>query len=384
MTRKLFRSFLIAVVSATLLGLQVQAAAGGGKVKKRDFGKTPDGEQIELYVLSNAKGFEVAITTYGATVVSITAPDRDGKAEDMILGYDDLAGYVADTASYGATIGRYANRIAHGKFTLDEKEYTLPKNNGDNTLHGGIKRFSKHVWTAKDVSTAGGEALELTYVSKDGEEGFPGNLSTKVVFTVPAVRNELRMEYSATTDKPTVVNLTNHAYFNLAGQGNGDILGQELMLRASRYTPVDSGLIPTGELRSVKGTPFDFTKATAIGARISQDDEQLKLGNGYDHNFVLDRAGAPGKLILAAEARDPKSGRVLQVLTTEPAIQLYTGNFLDPKTPGRAGKSYRPREAFCLETQHYPDSPNHPKFPTTTLRPGQKFHSTTIYRFLVK
>lgn len=350
-------------------------------MQMQSFGKTEEGQQIDLYTLANKNGMKVTITNFGASVVSIIVPDKDGKIADVVLGYDDVSGYESGKASIGATVGRYANRIAGGKFVLDGKTYTLPLNDGPNTLHGGIKGFNKRVWTAKDVSGAAGQALQMTYLSKDGEEGFPGNLSAKVVFTLGNT-NELKIDYSATTDKDTVINLTNHSYFNLSGQGEGDILGTELTLHASRFTPVDATLIPTGELRSVKGTPFDFTKATPIGARIDQDDEQLKLGKGYDHNWVLDGTAMP--LRLAAQAYDPKSGRVLEVLTTEPGIQFYTGNFLDGTIHGKDGKVYNRRYAFCLETQHFPDSPNHPKFPTTELKPGQKFHSITVFKFLTK
>jgi aldose 1-epimerase len=350
-------------------------------MQKQAFGKTDDGQQMDLYTLTNKKGMEVSITNFGGTVVSIKVPDKDGKIADVVLGYDDASGYQGGKAFLGTTVGRYGNRIAKGKFMLDGKTYTLPLNDGPNTLHGGLKGFNQKVWTAKDVSGPAGQALQLTYLSKDGEEGFPGNLSVKVTFTL-AENNQLKIDYSATTDKDTVLNLTNHSYFNLAGQGDGDILGTELMLHASRFTPVDSTLIPTGELRSVTGTPFDFTKSTAIGSRIEQDDEQLKFGKGYDHNWVVD--GTPGMLRLAAKAYDPKSGRVLEVLTTEPGIQFYTGNFLDGTIHGKDGKVYNRRYAFCLETQHFPDSPNHPKFPTTELKPGGKYHSTTVFAFLTK
>ena len=353
-------------------GLQAEAKS---KMQKQSFGKTEDGQQVDLYTLTNKNGMEAAITNYGGTVVSLKVPDRNRKFEDVVLGYDNLDGYAAGKAYIGATVGRYANRIAHATFVLDGVTYTLSKNDGDNHLHGG---FNKRVWTAKDVSSSAGQALELTYLSKDGEEGFPGNLPVKVVYTLTD-KNELRIDYSATTDKDTVLNLTNHAYFNLAGQGNGDILQQQIMIRADRFTPIDAVSIPTGNLRSVKGTPFDFTTATAIGARIDQDDQQLKLGKGYDHNWVLN-GGTAGSPSLAAQAYDPHSGRVLEVLTTEPGVQLYTGNFLDG-IHGKDGKVYNRRYAFCLETQHFPDSPNHPNFPTTELKPGQHFASTTVYKF---
>ncbi len=347
-------------------------------MRQQSFGKTEDGQQADLYTLTNKKGMQVAITNFGGTVVSLKVPDRSGKIEDVVLGYDKLDDYAAGKAYFGATVGRYANRIARAKFTLDGITYTLPKNDGDNHLHGG---FNKRVWTAKDVSSGAGEALELNYLSKDGEDGFPGNLSVKVVYKLTE-DNELRIDYSATTDKDTVINLTNHCYFNLAGQGNGDILRQRLMIRSDRFTAVDASLIPTGALQSVKGTPFDFTKETAIGARIEQDDPQLKLGKGYDHNFVLN-GGAQGALSLAARARDPQSGRGLEVWTTEPGLQLYTGNFLDGMR-GKEGKVYKRHYAFCLETQHFPDSPNHPDFPSTELKPGQRYQSTTVYKFSAK
>jgi aldose 1-epimerase len=368
---------VLAVSIATIFvsGLQAEAKA---KMQKQSFGKTEDGQPVDLYILTNKNGMEAAITNYGGTVVSLKVADRKGKFEDVVLGYDNLDGYAAGKAYIGATVGRYANRIAHATFTLDGTAYTLAKNDGDNHLHGG---FNKRVWTAKDVSSSAGQALELTYLSKDGEEGFPGTLPVKVVYTLTD-QNELKIDYSATSDKDTVLNLTNHAYFNLAGQGNGDILQQQIMIRADRFTPIDATSIPTGELRSVRGTPFDFTNSTAIGARIDQDDQQLKLGRGYDHNWVLNN-GTPGSLFLAAQAYDPHSGRVLDVLTTEPGIQLYTGNFLDG-IHGKDGKVYNRRYAFCLETQHFPDSPNHPSFPTTELKPGQHFQSTTVYKFSTK
>ncbi|HEY6943600.1 MAG TPA: aldose epimerase family protein [Candidatus Acidoferrum sp.] len=351
---------------------------------KSSWGKTPDGEQVELYTLTNKNGVEAAISTYGGAVVSLKVPDRHGTLEDIVLGYDSVDGYVNDKSYFGAIIGRYGNRIGHAQFTLDGKTYTLAKNNGDNTLHGGIKGFNKALWTAKEIPGKDSQALELTYLSKDGEEGFPGNLQVRVVFTLTDT-NELKIEYSATTDKNTVVNLTNHSYFNLlgVGPGMGDILGHVLMIEADKFTPVDSGLIPTGELRDVAGTPFDFRKPTAIGARINADDEQMKLGGGYDHNFVLRRRmGDP--ISLAARVVEPASGRILEVWTTEPGVQFYTGNFLDGSAHGKRGVAYAKRSAFCLETQHFPDSPNHPKFPSTELKPGDRYHTTTIYKFSVE
>jgi aldose 1-epimerase len=366
---------VVSIAAIFVSGLQVEAKS---KMQKQSFGKTEDGQPVDLYILTSKNGMEAAITNYGGTVVSLKVPDRNGKLEDVVLGYDNLDGYATGKAYIGATVGRYANRIAHATFTLDGTTYTLAKNDADNHLHGG---FNKRVWTAKDVSSSAGQALELTYLSKDGEEGFPGTLPVKVVYTLTD-QDELKIDYSATTDKDTVLNLTNHAYFNLAGQGNGDVLEQQIMIRADRFTPIDATSIPTGELRSVKGTPFDFTNSTAIGARIDQDDQQLKLGRGYDHNWVLNN-GTPGSLFLAAQAYDQHSGRVLEVLTTEPGIQLYTGNFLDG-IHGKDGKVYDRRYAFCLETQHFPDSPNHPNFPSAELKPGQRFQSTTVYKFSTK
>jgi aldose 1-epimerase len=352
-----------------------------GTIKKETFGKTTGGEQIDLYSLKNKKGMEVSITNFGATVVTLKVPDRGGKATDIVLGYDTLDGYEKGTSYFGATVGRYGNRIAGGKFSLDGKTYTLPKNNGENTLHGGIVGFNKRVWKAREIDSKEGEALEMSYLSADGEEGFPGNLSAKVVFTLPTERNELKIDYTATTDKDTVLNLTNHSYFNLAGEGNGDILDHVLTLHAKEFTPVDKGLIPTGELPNVAGTPMDFNSATAIGKRINESYEQLVFGKGYDHNWVLARAGSG--LVIAAEAYDPKSGRKLEVLTTEPGVQFYSGNFLDG-AKGKGNKPYPQRAAFCLETQHFPDSPNHPNFPSTVLKPNQVFHSQTVFRFSAK
>jgi aldose 1-epimerase len=350
-----------------------------GSTAKKSFGKTPDGQPVDLYVLTNKSGAEASITNYGGAVVSIKVPDRNGKLADVVLGYDTPDGYVADKSYFGALVGRYGNRIGHAQFVLDGKTYTLAKNNGENSLHGGIKGFNKALWTAKVLPAKDGQSLELSYLSKDGEEGFPGNLKVTVTYTLTDA-NALKIDYSATSDKKTVVNLTNHSYFNLAGQGSGDILGHVLMIEADRFTPVDSGLIPTGELHDVAGTPFDFRKPTAIGARIDQDEEQLKLGGGYDHNFVLRRSAGPGES-LAARVIEPASGRVLEVWTTEPGVQFYTGNFLDGRTPGKGGATYPRRNAFCLETQHFPDSPNQPKFPSVIIKPGERYHTITTYKF---
>jgi aldose 1-epimerase len=351
--------------------------AGNGKMTQQTFGNTSDGRAATLYTLTNKQGMQVAITNFGATVVSIKVPDGKGNSTDVVHGYDDVAGYEAGKAYFGATVGRYGNRIAHGEFMLDGKKVSLPKNDGDNTLHGGITGFNKVYWEAKDVTGAGPASLQLDYLSKDGEQGFPGNLQTRVVFTLTDA-NELKIVYSATTDKDTVLNLTNHSYFNLAGSGT--ILDEELTLAADKFTPVDKTLIPTGELRPVAGTAFDFRKPTAIGARIGNDEEQLKFGRGYDHNWVLNSKGS-AKPTLAATVVDPKSGRKLEVWTTEPGVQFYTGNFLDGSIHGKGGTPYVLRSALCLETQHFPDSPNHPAFPTTELKPGSKFSSETIFKF---
>jgi aldose 1-epimerase len=367
----MLRTFVIVGLWCVLNTLRMEAET---KVTSQPFGKLPDGTTIEIFTLSEG-AFEAQITTYGGVVVSLKTPDRNGKVGDVVLGFDDVDGYYANfngpsDAFFGALIGRYANRIAHGRFTLDGKNYSLPLNNGANSLHGGPHGFNNVVWKAKPIANG----VELTYLSKDGEAGYPGNLTATVRYTL--MKGELRIEYSATTDKNTVVNLTNHSYFNLAGKG--DILGHELTLHASRFTPVDAGLIPTGELKSVESTPFDFRKSTAIGARIAADNEQLHLGKGYDHNWVLDSGG--GKLAVAAEVYDPSSGRVLKVLTDQPGIQFYSGNFLDGSIKGR-GRSFELHAALCLETQHFPDSPNHPDFPTTELKPGQRYHTVTVYSF---
>jgi aldose 1-epimerase len=357
----------------------LDAAPKAGSTIKKPFGKTPDGQAVDLYVLTNREGMEVAISSFGGAVVSLKAPDRNGKFADVVLGYDTLDGYVNDKSNFGFIIGRYANRIGHAQFSLDGQTYTLAKNNDENSLHGGIKGFSKQVWSAKQLSSKDGQALELSYLSKDGEEGFPGNLKATVIYTLTDT-NALKIDYSATTDKKTVVNLTNHSYFNLSGTGSGDILNTLLTIKADKFTPVDAGLIPTGELRDVQDTPFDFRNPTAIGASINQDDEQLKLGHGYDHNFVV-RGGGRGSAVLAARAVDPSSGRVLEVWTTEPGVQLYTGNFLDGTTVGKGGKTYALHAAFCLETQHYPDSPNRPSFPSVILNPGARYRTETTYKF---
>jgi aldose 1-epimerase len=384
--RRKARTWLCALLLIGEIALASTLSSRGmrGNIRKQPFGKTASGEQVDLYSLANKKGMEVSITNFGATVVTLRVPDRAGKTADVVLGFDNLEGYENGKSYFGATVGRYANRIGGGKFLIGGKTYTLPKNNGNNTLHGGIVGFNKKVWKAREIASQEGESLELTYVSADGEEGFPGSLSVKVVFTVPADRNELKIDYSASTDKDTVLNLSNHSYFNLAGEGNGDILDHVLTLHAKQFTPVDNTLIPTGELRDVAGTPLDFTSATVIGKRIDDSYEQLAFGKGYDHNWVLARSSGGNGLALAAEAYDAKSGRTLEVWTTEPGTQFYSGNFLDGTAKGKGNKTYGRRAAFCLETQHFPDSPNHANFPSTLLRPGAVFHSQTVFRFSAK
>jgi len=354
---------------------------GQANITKESFGKTAAGENVDVFTLTNNLGMQAKITNYGAIVVSVKAPDRSGKMDDVVLGFNDLDSYLKGHPYFGAIVGRYGNRIAKGRFTLDGVEYKLAVNNGENHLHGGIKGFDKVVWTAKEARTKMGPALSLTYISKDGEEGYPGTVTATVVYTLTN-NNELKLDYTVTTDKDTVTNLTHHSYFNLAGEGNGDILSHILTLNAARFTPTDSGSIPTGELKAVAGTPFDFLKPTVIGKRIDEQDQQLKFGSGYDHNFIVN--GKAGTLRSAATVYEPTSGRVLEVWTTEPGVQFYTGNFLDGTLTGKSGKVYQKRFGFCLETQRYPDSPNHPAFPTTTLKKGATYRSTTVYRFKVR
>ena len=350
-------------------------------VQKTRFGETPDGQQVDLYTLINANGAKVTIMNYGAGVVSIEVPDRDGNIADVTLGYDTLEGYFsANNPYFGAVVGRYGNRIAKGKFTLNTVEQQLATNDGENHLHGGVKGFDKVVWGAEVVQSDDGPGVKLSYLSKDGEEGYPGNLSCSVKYTLTN-ENELKLEYEAETDKPTVLNLTNHTYFNLRGQGTGDILSHIVTLNADRYTPVDNGLIPTGELAPVKKTPMDFTTPTTIGSRV----EQVGGGpnpTGYDHNYVLN--SSDGSLALAATVYDPTTGRVMEVYTTHPGVQFYTGNFLDGTVTGKDGRVYRKHYALCLETQHFPDSPNHLEFPSTVLWPGETHSSVTVYKFSTK
>lgn len=364
--RSIMLAFAVACMATSLFAVQKEA-----------FGKTRNGTAVFLYTLKNKNDMEAQITNFGGVVVSLKVPDRNGKIDDVVLGFDKLSYYENPSPYFGAIVGRYANRIAKGRFALDGQPYQVTVNNPPNTLHGGKVGFDKKVWDVEEGQGPDDQRLHLSYISKDGEEGFPGDLSVDVVYTLTD-DNELKIEYSASTDKPTVLNLTNHSYFNLKGQGNGDIVDHVVQIDASHFTPVDKDLIPTGELKSVAGTPFDFRKPQKIAARIGDNDEQLKLGLGYDHNFVLDNHG---KLAVIARVVEPTAGRVMEVLTDQPGVQLYTSNHMNNGTVGKAGKTYGFRYGLCLETQHFPDSPNHPKFPTTELRPGQKFQSTTIYRF---
>jgi len=384
-TRHLLRANIIVFVFIVviqaiggLLAAQTTAKHKSG-VEQQPFG-TREGRPVTLYKLTNSHGVEVHAMNYGGIILSIRVPDRKGQFADIVLGHDTMEGYIPNPPYIGAIVGRYANRIANGTFALDGKTYTLPKNDGPNTLHGGTTRtFDKVVWEGEPLK--GKTGVAFSYLSKDGEEGFPGNLKVKVTYTLTDA-NELVLDYQATTDKDTPINVSQHSYFNLAGEGTGDILNHEVMINADRFTPVDKNLIPTGELRPVKDTPLDFTKATKIGARIDDNYEQLVLGHGYDHNFVINRKGAG--LVLAARVSEPTSGRVLEVSTTQPGVQFYTGNFLDGTVTGKEGHVYKRRYGLCLETQHFPDSPNHPKFPTTILKPGERFHQTTVFKFSAK
>jgi aldose 1-epimerase len=370
-------------VAATALFLLTaganMTAAAATRIEKKPFGTSQAG-QAYLFTLTRDGAPTVSITNQGGFIVSILARDRAGKIADVTLSYKDFAGYEAGRDYLGCLVGRYANRIAKGEFTLDGKKYVLARNNGPNALHGGPTGFHTRLWTPAVITGPDGDALELTYVSKDGEEGYPGTLTAKVVYSLRA-DGGLVIAYTATTDAPTIVNLTNHAYFNLAGEGEGTILGHELQIEADRFTPVDPTLIPTGEMKAVDGTPFDFRKPTEIGSRIDVADQQLKVGGGYDHNFVL--RGQSGELSRVARVVEPKSGRALEVFTTEPGIQFYSGNFLDGSLIGKSGKPYVKRGGFCLEAQHYPDSPNRPEWPSVVLRPGQTYKQTTVYRLTV-
>jgi len=387
MVKKIFAAALCAAVGLAAMACQKseQAPAAsastkgemGMEVKSERFGTTPDGVPVEIFTLTNGKGIEARIMTYGATLVSLRLPDRNGKFDDVTLGFDDVGGYLGTHPYFGVIVGRYANRIAKGRFTLNGVTYTLAQNNNGNSLHGGLKGFDKAVWKAEPVHQHGAVGVKLTYLSKDMEEGYPGNLKATVVYTLSDI-DELTIRYEAETDKATPVNLTNHTYWNLAGQGKGDVLGHELELEADTYTAVDSAanLIPTGGIQDVRGTPLDFTSPHAIGERIA------RVEGGYDHNFVLRSGG--GAMALAATVYEPTSGRVLEISTDQPGIQLYSGNFLDGTVKGKGGVAYLKHFGFCLETQHFPDSPNHPNFPSTILEPGKKYSTATVHKFSVK
>ncbi|HXW04071.1 MAG TPA: aldose epimerase family protein [Vicinamibacterales bacterium] len=370
------------MVAAAVGGQRLMEARGGqaparkGGVTKSSFGRMPGGEPVDLYTLTNAAGVEIRAITLGGIITHLRVPDRSGQFADVVLGFDQLDGYMKDHPYFGAIVGRYGNRIAGGRFTLDGRTYTLATNNGPNHLHGGNKGFDKVLWTAAPATAGAGVVFRR--LSPDGEEGYPGNLDVTITYTLNDT-NELVVEYHATTDKPTPVNLTQHSYFNLSGQPGTDILDHELTIDADRYTPVDASLIPTGELAPVSGTPFDFRKPAAVGARIDQPHPQLKNGLGYDHNFVLNRKG-PG-LQRAARVVHQGSGRTLEIHTTEPGVQFYSGNFLDGTLAGKGGQAYKHRAGLCLETQHFPDSPNQPSFPSTILRPGDEYRTRTVFRF---
>jgi len=362
-----------------IMGLMMMAGVQNVKaavtVTKTDFGKLPDGRAAETYTLKNAE-LAVRITNYGARIISLETRDRDGKMGDVVLGYPSVAGYLAEgdkKTYFGAIVGRYGNRIRGGKFLIDGNTYQVPQNDNGNALHGGPRGFDEQLWTGKEIP----DGVEMMLVSKDGDMGFPGTLTLHVRYTL--VGSAVHINYSATTDKPTVANLTNHSYFNLSGDGLGTILGEELMINADAYTPVDAGLIPVGGPKPVAGTPFDFRKMTPIGARIHDANEELTIAGGYDHNWVLN--GPNGAMKLAAKLYDPKSGRVLTVSTTQPGVQFYSGNFLDGSYKGKADAAYTKNTGLCLETQHFPDSPNQPAFPSTLLKPGETMRSETIFAF---
>lgn len=351
------------------------------ELKRNNWGKMPSGEQIDLYTVRNSNGIEATITSYGGRVVTLKTPDRQGRFEDIVLGFDSLDGYLAKNPYFGALVGRYANRIANAEFTVGGKTYYLARNDGPNSLHGGLKGFDKVAWQSKPVEVDEGPAIELTYLSADGEEDYPGNLKVTVRYTLTD-KNELKIDYQAATDKETILNLTNHSYFNLLGHAAGSILDHLVMINADEFTPVNEHLIPTGERRRVAGTPFDFRKLEAIGTRIDEKEQQLKYGIGFDHNYVLNKGHSA--LVPAARVTEPSTGRTIEVSTTEPGIQFYTGNHLDGSVRGKGGVIYGFRSGFCLETQHFPDSPHHPEFPSTALKPGQEYRSTTVFTFSIE
>ncbi|HEX4351156.1 MAG TPA: aldose epimerase family protein [Verrucomicrobiae bacterium] len=380
MNQHLKQSMAAGLLAAALVGCTTMpTSTKNSTITKSDFGKTPDGQPVELYTLRNSRGAEADIMTYGGTVQKLIMPDKDGKMADIVLGFDTLDGYTGTNDPYfGALIGRYGNRIGGGTFSLEGQTYTLPKNNNGNTLHGGLKGFDKVVWTARPSVGVHGPQLILAYVSKDGEEGFPGNLEVTAIYTLTE-DNELKLEYTARTDKPTVVNLTHHSYFNLAGQGNGDILNHLVYINSDKTTPVDSGLITTGAFADVTGTPFDFRTPTSIGARINDPNTVLQYGPGYDHNWVINKP--LGQYGLMARVKEPNSGRVMEVWSDEPGLQFYAGNFLDGSITGKDGKVYQRHYAFAMEPQHFPDSPNKPNFPSTELKPGQVYRNIIVYKF---
>ncbi len=381
------KSLVATMLAATVViaGCATQAPPGAGtttaSITHESFGTTQDGTPVEIYTLENDNSMMVRIMTYGGIIQSIKVPDKNGQFGDVALGYDNLAAYETNSPYFGALIGRYGNRIAKGHFTLDGQEYTLATNNVPNSLHGGIKGFDKKVWTVDKAEVGDdGPELVLSYTSPDGEEGYPGTLHTTVKYTLSAKENNLRIKFTATTDKDTIINLTAHSYFNLSGQGT--ILDQVAYIDAARYKPVDSTLNPNGEIAPVAGTPFDFNTPTAIGARIGDDNEQLKIGGGYDHNFVVNHK--MGRLAMDARVTDPDNGRVFEIWSTEPGLQFYSGNFLDGTIIGKDGVVYAHRGAFAMEPQHYPDSPNHPSFPSVVLHPGETYHNTIVYKFSVE
>lgn len=357
----------------TAIGTETMQAT----IDHKSFGKTKEGTPVEIYTLTNANGIRAKITTYGAILTELDVPDRNGKMADVVLGFDNLDGYLGTHPYLGAIVGRYANRIAKAKFAVDGKEYQLAVNNGPNALHGGLKGFDRAVWKAEPISVPDGVAVKFSYTSPDGEEGYPGELKATVTYTLTN-KNELRLDYTATTTKPTPVNLTNHSYFNLSG-GSGNILDHEVMLNADRFTPSDKELIPTGELKAVSGSPLDFTKARTIGSRLNEMPASI---GGYDHNFVLNGGGQ--NLAAAARVKHPTSGRVMEMSTTEPGVQFYTSNFMDGSIKGKGGVPYQKHQALCLEAQHFPDSPNKPQFPSALLKPGETYKQTTIYKFSVE
>ncbi len=361
-----------------LVGCVSGDTAGHGTVSRAPFGVLPDGKAVHVFALTNPNGIQVRAITYGGIIVSLRVPDRDGRLGDIVLGYDSLDGYLEDSPYFGAIVGRYANRIANGRFSLDGEVFDLATNNGPNHLHGGVRGFDKVVWDAEPFESVSGVGVVFTHTSPDGDEGYPGAVTVRVTYTLTR-SDELIVDYAATTDRATPINLSQHSYFNLAGDGRRDVLDHVLWINAAHFTPVDATLIPTGVIAPVAGTPFDFTRPTTIGARIDADHGQLRNGGGYDHNFVLDREGSG--LEHTARVEEPTSGRVLDIYTTEPGLQFYSGNFLDGSITGKGGQVYGHRYGFCLETQHYPDSPNQQGFPSTILRPGEGYRSRTVFAF---